>query len=166
MASITGVVDFVTQRGKAFNAKIDGEWYGCGFEEPAFKKGDTITANTVVRGRFTNIDTASAKVVEGGAAPASASGYSGNRGSQQSAINYQSARYAAIQFVEVAIGAAALPLAGSKENKLAALAAVVDTFTERYFYDTQMVSEGRAEEVFGKSAEKAVAEAEDELNDE
>lgn len=163
MAKVVGVVEYISQRGSAYNAKIDGNWYGCGFEKPPFKQGDTVEASTVQKGRYVNLEASTAKVVED--APANTNTSTRSRGSsdQQSAINYQSARYAAIQLLDIAVQAGALPLPTKKEAKMDGLAALVDNFTERYFYDTQMVSEGRVDEVFGKSAEQAVA---DELDEE
>jgi hypothetical protein len=76
---IKGIVEVLSEkpagRGKVYNIKMDsGEWFGCGFDKPAFKQGDCIEFEVVLNERngtvYTNLNHDKCKVVQADAAPA------------------------------------------------------------------------------------------------
>lgn len=149
MAKVTGVVEKISQRGNAFNICVDGNWYGFGFTEPDFKEGVTVEFDVAMRGRYANVDNDTFKVVKKASASkkgGTAGGYNSYDDRQRS-INWQSARNAAIAIATTAVEAGVVALPAAKAKKLDAVLALVDELTGRYYYDTELVATGRAEEV-------------------
>ena len=164
---VVGVVEKISQRGKAFNINVDGTWYGFGFEEPDFSEGVTAEFEVVKRGRFMNVDNKTFKVVDEKSAPKKGStGGKGSYGDVQRSINWQSARNAAIEVARIGVEAGAISLGSTKAKKLDALFAFIDNTTERYYYDTDTVATQGVEAVVGQRVENTDDELDDEeLND-
>lgn len=170
MAQVKGTVEKISNRGKAWNINVSGNWYGFGFEAPQFSEGATVEFDVQMRGRYANVDKDTFKVVAEKAAASpnkgSTGGYSNSYDSRQQSINWQSARNAAIAFVDVASQLGAVTLPAAKAKKLDALAALVDNFTERYYYDTEAVATGDIESVVGANGAETAEPEGDELDDE
>ena len=68
---IEGNVEFVKKNDHGYYAvkMSDGQWYGCGKDEPEFNKGDAVRFEVVTNGRYLNVDEATVEVLEKNAAP-------------------------------------------------------------------------------------------------
>lgn len=167
MSIVEGVVQKVSQRGKATNILVNEQWYGCGFDGVPCSEGDRVSFPVTQNGRFLNADVKNMQVLgKANVAPQQSSGNyqntggggtsksavrSGGRGSYgggrklddpvQVSITQQSARNAAIQALSVAVQADAVPLPAKKADKLDAFLALVDQVTERYYKETWEVAE-------------------------
>ena len=66
------VVDnIIGPRNKRYSfVDTEEQWYGLGFEEPKFNKGDTIQFDFTRNGRFLNVTPGTVEVVAEGEAPA------------------------------------------------------------------------------------------------
>ena len=156
-----GTVERVTSRGKAFNAKISGEWYGLGFDKPECDEGDEVSFDVVMSkdGRFKNAQNVTiVKKGAGASAARTASAPSGGyrNDNVQRAIQRQASRNAAIAVVAAALQANAVKLPAAANRQLDAILAYVDEIADRYDEDTQAAITG------DKKAEK---ESHDELED-
>lgn len=148
MAQAQGTVEKIKERatrngGNAYSFVIEGTWYGYGFEKPNFGEGDTISFDYKENGNFKNVNPKSVQKVQapepapaaGGGSPAPARNY----GSNQVAIQYQASRNAAIEAVNMALQADALPLPAKKGDKFDALLALIDDVTVRFHVATDKV---------------------------
>lgn len=68
---IEGNVEFVKKNDHGYYAvkMDDGQWYGCGKEQPEFNKGDAVRFEVVTNGRYLNVDESTVEVLEKNAAP-------------------------------------------------------------------------------------------------
>lgn len=92
--SVQGIVKAVSEKptsngGTMYNvciieegAEAKGEWFGHGFDEPIFGKGDEIAFDIKYNGEYANVDTATVEVLEAAkkAAPTRGRGRQGGRG--------------------------------------------------------------------------------------
>lgn len=147
MSMVTGQVKAISQRGNAFNIRVDDDWYGYGFNKPAFNKGDTISFDFQQRGNFKNVDAKTVQVgasapaqqaapASGGSAPAKSGR---DFGANQVAIQYQASRNSAIALVSAALAAGEVTLPTKKGDRLDALLALVDDLTDQYHAKTDQV---------------------------
>ena len=60
---IKGVVQKITKNGPAYNIKVDEQWYGCGFNKPAFSEGSMIKFEAIQKGKWVNVDQESLEVL-------------------------------------------------------------------------------------------------------
>lgn len=158
---VTGQVQQIQERqtamGVMYNIKVGGEWYGLGSFKPSFAEGANISFDYVQKGNFKNVTSRSIEVgVAAPAAPAKATrgAPSGNAKDDywaakeerdvgtQRAIQLQASRNAAIAFIVPAAVAGLVKLPAKAEDKLTALSALVDEFTDIYFVQTQSAVEG------------------------
>lgn len=70
MSTIIGQIQAVSQRGKATNIQVNGQWFGCGFNGVPANKGDTVQFSAIQNGQYLNADMATFQVVQGGGQPA------------------------------------------------------------------------------------------------
>lgn len=150
MGQAAGIVEVLSIKptargGNSYNFKLnDGVWYGHGFEEPKFVKGDNVEFTFAENGNFKNVD-ASTVVVKAVAAATAASGSSSSApvstsyDDRQLAITYQAARKDALQIVEMALANDALSLGAKKADKLGVLESMVDKMTMQFFEDTKIL---------------------------
>ena len=145
--SVTGIVEAVsakteTKAGKKLRSPMysfkldDGNWYGCGFDNPHINKGMTVFFNFEEGQYGKQAVVSSMEVVEEAATkPATAGGpatsYSNDR---QNSIVCQSSRNDALEFAKLAQETGALVLPTSKANKLEALEAFVEMYTDKFAY--------------------------------
>lgn len=172
MSIVEGVVEQISPRGKATNIKVNGNWYGCGFNGVPCQQGDQVSFPVVQNGQYLNADTPNMQIIgrgnqnapaqqqqaqpqtgggnSGGGNPASSNNRRGSTGSGygsrkledpvQVSITQQSARNAAIQALNVAAQADAIPLPAKKADKLDAFLALVDQVAERYYKETLKIA--------------------------
>lgn len=165
---VSGTVQEVMQRGKATNIKLDdGKIYGCGFEGVPCSEGDFVSFATYQNGKYINADVKTMEVTKGGgqqqqqqANPQSNSGggvskddywkrREANDEAKQKVIEWQAARNTAVQVVDVAERAGALPLPQKKDEKFDALVDVVENLARRYYDECAQIRDGN---VPGQSA--------------
>lgn len=60
---IKGVVQKITKNGPAYNIKVDEQWYGCGFNKPAFTEGTMLKFEVIQKGKWVNVDQDSLEVL-------------------------------------------------------------------------------------------------------
>ena len=162
MSQVQGVVEQVSQRGKATNIKVNGAWYGAGFNGVTCQQGDTVSFTVEQNGQYLNVVRNSLQVIGGGtpqqpqqqyqapaqsyAKPQRRSESSGggmtkddywkNREERdvetQKRIQLQAARKAAVAACSAALQAGILPVPAKKADAFDAFLAVVDEVTERY----------------------------------
>lgn len=65
MSVVVGQVQAVSQRGKATNIQVNGQWFGCGFNGVPANKGDNVQFEAIQNGNFLNADMATFQVVAG-----------------------------------------------------------------------------------------------------
>ena len=96
--TVEGIVQFIGQRGKAYNIKVSDAWYGYGFTKPEFAQNDRVKFNVVEKNGFENVDPTSVEVLEKGAIaqPASGGSKSVDWDLKDRRIEFQSARRDAI----------------------------------------------------------------------
>lgn len=159
-----GVVKRITTKtipngSQVFNIQMDdGDWYGFGFDKPAFSEGQQISFEVEFNGRYKNVAKGSAQVIGGAPAPAqqqqpAASGSMGrddfwaNKEKRdivvQRIIQYQAARNSAIELVKVAVEAEAIALPAKKADKMDALVAIVRELTDVYVDDAREAGSGK-----------------------
>lgn len=63
---VQGVVERITQRGRATNICVAGTWYGCGFNGVPCQEGDEVTFSVTQNGNFLNADVNSMEVLSSG----------------------------------------------------------------------------------------------------
>lgn len=83
MPQVTGRVQRIMNRGKAFNIQMDdGEYYGYGFNAPNFGEGAEIGFDVQYNGQYKNVIVESVQVYNGGQQPQQQQGGGGyqNRG--------------------------------------------------------------------------------------
>jgi hypothetical protein len=68
MSTIIGQIQAVSQRGKATNIQVNGQWFGCGFNGVPAKQGDFVQFEAVQNGQYLNADMGSFQVTGGGQA--------------------------------------------------------------------------------------------------
>lgn len=166
MSDVTGEVKRVHKNNKgAYGILIDdggGEnWYGHGFKEPSFSQGDTISFTATKNGRFTNIDASSVSVQSGGGSSSSSSSSSGSSGGgggsksenwearqkyweqkeerdlvREERIAWAGARTHAISVVDIGLREDALPLPQKKADKMDAIVAAINEYTEQFYQQT------------------------------
>lgn len=66
MSTIIGQIQAVSQRGKATNIQVNGQWFGCGFNGVPANKGDQVQFEAIQNGQYLNADMATFQVVAGG----------------------------------------------------------------------------------------------------
>lgn len=69
MSQVQGVVEQVSQRGKATNIKVNGAWFGAGFNGVPCQQGDTVSFTVEQNGQYANVARNSLQVINGGGAP-------------------------------------------------------------------------------------------------
>ena len=156
--NVQGAVEFIGQKGKAWNVKINNAWYGHGFKAPSFAKGDYIKFNYTENGNFKNIDVASIEVQKQPTAPAAAP--SVTHESKEEAKNYWDSKdkriaYAgcqedAVALVALALQYDALSLGTKKNERLGVLTKIVQKVASDLY--THIMSGN-----FEKSADEEVA---------
>lgn len=101
-----GFVQAITFNGKAYNAKINDSWLGCGFKEPTFKEGDYISFTITQNGKWKNLDQESVKQLpppaNKGPTTQANSRFISNDDRQRSIV-YQSSRTAALEVLKYLI---------------------------------------------------------------
>lgn len=144
MSQVTGIVEQIrenqTASGTAYNVRVSGEWYGAGFQAPQFQEGQTIAFDWQQKGRFKQLYPKSVQVVQAQPqqqpAPQQQSSAPTSKGrdwgANQLAIQYQSARNAAIHLVEVLLANNALPVPAKKADQMDAVVAAVDDLTNQF----------------------------------
>jgi hypothetical protein len=134
MSNQVGVVEVISPRGKAFNAKIDGKWYGLGFSKPEIVVGNKVEFEIEMNGAFANAKNFKVLKSEVARAPSVASTgatYIRND-STQKAIQYQAARNAAIEVTKLAVDKGLIKLPAKQADQLDVALALIDEITERY----------------------------------
>ena len=148
MNTVTGVVELISAKprgnGTAYGVKLnDGNWYGHGFAEPKFSKGDTVSFT--YSGQYNNIDIRSVRKEAAQQAPAQAetSAHKAPSGTNptQLAIQYQASRNAAIAMMEVLVKADAVPAPAKKADKYDAYMSIMDDITNQFHVKTTQVVE-------------------------
>lgn len=66
MSTIIGQIQAVSQRGKATNIQVNGQWFGCGFNGVPANKGDQVQFEAIQNGQYLNADMSTFQVVAGG----------------------------------------------------------------------------------------------------
>lgn len=150
---VSGVVEFIGQRGKAWNIKLaNGSWYGLGFKAPTFSKNDFISfevSETLVGGKtYENvlmdtvvIDAAKAAVVvapplsataelgkpnSGKEIAAPTSGGAGYWDAKDARITFLACRNTAVEIVKLAFDKDMLTIPTKKADRMEVLLAAVD----------------------------------------
>lgn len=155
MGQAAGIVEAVSSRptangGNAYNVKLnDGNWYGYGFEKPAFDKGADIEFTFTQNGKFSNVDSSTvviraAQAARQATAPTVVSN-SNSYDDRQLAITYQAARKDALQIVEMALAHDAVSLGSKKGDKLDMLETIVHKMTIQFFEDTKILGKATAD---------------------
>lgn len=139
MSDVTGVIEKVKKHGNATNICVNGEWYGFGFGEFTFDEGDTVSFDTKRRGKYLNVVEDSMTRAEGKAAAKASSG--SNYNTTQKSIQWQSARNAAIEVVNFAVLNNIASVGTTKAKKFDTYLALIDTVSERYFYDIDVLEQ-------------------------
>lgn len=144
--NVTKIDRIQTAMGTMWNVSVDGERYGYGKNKPNFSEGDNITFDIKLNGKYKNILGNTVEVTKGAPATKASAG-SADKNSYweakeqrdigiQQGIQQQSARNAAIAFIVPLATAGVIKLPAKAEDKLAAVASLVDEFTDRYFLAT------------------------------
>lgn len=139
MSQITGTLNRIMNRGKAWNIQVDSEWYGYGFEKPNANEGDQVSFSVTMNGQYKNVTKGSLQVSS--AAPAQAPAPSGNSGggnsyaARDTSIQYQSSRKDALAVLPILFEQGAVSLPAKKEAKYDACLALLDELTNRFFLD-------------------------------
>lgn len=161
-----GVVKAFSAKGRAFNVKVDSEWYGFGFDDPEGKpwqlqRGDIIEFDITRRGNYVNIAPDTVKVVGQEEKKQSASKPSSNGSNEnwdarakywedkeqrdvitQTAIQYQSSRNAAIEVVDALMRHGLIKLPAKQADQYDAYMQYIDTVTQRFEEDVEQVKYG------------------------
>lgn len=137
-----GVVEKIHQNAKAYNIVVDGDWYGYGWLNdgaPDFNEGDSISFEYEKKGRFSQIKKETIKKSQG--TPKKASSGGGSFDNRQLSIQYQSARNAAIETVNMLVVAGLVPLPAKKAASYEAAMSLIDDLTAKYHNDVDTVVE-------------------------
>lgn len=136
MSNQIGTVEVIKLRGRAFNAKIDGEWYGLGFNAPKFAEGNQVEYEVTMNGAFKNAKVTKvleATVSQSAKAPNVApTAYQKGKDDTQKAIQYQASRNAAIAATGVLMAAGLVKLSGKPAKDADIVLAFIDEVTARY----------------------------------
>lgn len=154
MPTATGRIVDVKEYAKNTAVKLDdGQFYG-GFNNKfssqavsLLKTGNVISFEYKQNGKFNNIDESSVQSADaspsapqqGGGKPSPHAGFS--QDTRQLSIHYQSSRNAAIEFVNMAVGAGAVALPSKKGDQYDALLALVKEVTVQFHTDLEQVIE-------------------------
>lgn len=164
-----GTVKAFSAKGRAFNIKVDSEWYGFGFDDPEgnpwkLSRGDIVEFEVTRRGNYVNIDPSSVNVVgkeeKKQAAASGSTGGSENWDARakywedkekrdvitQTAIQYQSSRNAAIEVVDALMRHGLIKLPAKQADQYDAYLAYVDQVTQRFEEDVEHVKYGNSPE--------------------
>lgn len=166
---VTGQVEHISEkaagRGVVYNVKMsDGEWYGHGFAKPTFAKGDTITFQVEMNGRFKNMNAKSVEISKDAPAQAAKSTFVKKEDNRQTVIVHQSARNAAIQYAAVVLEHGLIKVPADQKKKLDVVDALIEEYTARYHEDAMAVFEGRPKNYTG-GADAQATPADDEDDD-
>lgn len=117
-------------RSPLYSMKIDGQWYGCGFDNPGVSEGETISFDFTEGQYGKELTSGSISKVAAGTAPAATAGGKASSvtpDQRQASIVYQSSRKDAIALLDFATARelVKLPKAGGYD----ALLAMVDDLT-------------------------------------
>jgi len=145
--TVKGVVEVISNRGKAYNIKVDGNWYGFGFESPGFEEGTVVEFEVKANGKWKNVDNDTLKVLGKSTAPApkadnKSSGSTGGSREDywskkeerdvvvQRQICYQAARNSALTFLEVLLSAECLRLPAKVADRAEVMEGALKHYTE------------------------------------
>lgn len=159
---ISGVITNTSKRGKGYNIKVDDEWYGYGFDDPA-DKGHIVgvavefnyTEKHTGKGTFKNVDNSTIKVLNdapaqttknGNKAPSAGSrdqywadkearDIKDTRGRRMGA-----ARSQAMEFVKLLIDVGAFKVP-TKGDKTAIIEGLVNEYAEEFYFKNLSVVE-------------------------
>ena len=166
MTTVTGIVEILNEKptatgGTVYNVKVNGQWFGHGFQKPIFTKGDNVSFEFTQKGNFTNIVPRTVQLVSGQAPQQSApkaAGGSSSGGSRQNdtqlAIQFQSSRNSAIALFTALVSADAIKLPAKQGDKYDAAVAIVDDLTNQFHVKTTKVVENGG--VFLEELEQAM----------
>lgn len=145
-----GVVEYIGQKGKAWNVKMsDGQWYGHGFKQPSFGKGDHVKFEYTVNGNFKNITVNS--VTKSAAAPAPATAPEVNKytngtvavnvekpkqeywDNKDARITFLACRNTAVEIVRLAIDKEAIKMPAKTADKLNVIMASLDEVADMLY---------------------------------
>lgn len=163
---VQGIVEEIQSspagRGTAYRIKVQGAFYGCGFQPPSCAQGDNVSFNVEQRGKYMNVAGPIQVLAQGQVPPQAqqepspqpqpASRAQSGREKYwedkekrdvqtQKAIRYQSSRNAAIEIVTSALENDALSLGQKKAEKLDNLLAIVNEITDVFEKDVQDIIE-------------------------
>lgn len=145
-----------------YNLTISGDRYGFGSNKPNCNEGDTIEFEFEQKGKFSNGNSKSVKVVAKSTGTASSGGGSyGKTPATQTTISKQAALNSALAFVNILVAAEAVPgvtKTAKSEDKYGILESLVVEKTHEY-YAQSTGTEWPEEEVDSKPAEDKVASA-------
>lgn len=152
---VNKIDSITTAMGVMYNVNVDGTRYGFGKQKPNFNEGDVITFDFTQKGQYKNIVPSTVEVKKDVVVPIKTSNNStGNSKDDywaqkeqrdvgtQRGIQQQSARNAAIAFIIPLATAGLIKLPAKAEDKLSAVASLVDEFTDRYYNATQLAISG------------------------
>lgn len=145
MSNQVGVVEIISPRGKAWNAKIDGKWYGLGFSKPDIEVGNKVEFEVKMNGKYANAENFTVTEAQSAVAPPVPS-YRRND-STQKAIQFQAARNAAIEVVKLAVDKQLVKLPAKQSDQLDVVLALIDEITERYDVAVTSHVDGEAKSV-------------------
>lgn len=167
MTMVTGVVEILSSKpagsGTVYNIKVNGEWFGHGFQKPIFEKGDNISFEYSQKGQYKNVVARTVQVLGGGQqqqaqAPAQRGGGGAPAPSKpndtQMAIQYQASRNSAIETVNILITHSAVPLPTKKADQYEAVMSLIDDITNQFYVKTSKVVENGG--VFIEELEQAM----------
>lgn len=133
-----------TSTGKTmYNVSVNGKRYGAGLYPPKFKEGDFISFTSTMNGNFHNMETrtVTVKAPPAGMAPPAVQQSPGPKASdwdsRQDIISKQAALNSAQHMVEILVTAGAvvgLDKAKTAADKMALLNALVDEYTQDYYF--------------------------------
>lgn len=143
---IEGIVEVVSEKrtsngGTVYNAKVDGSWYGCGFNKPIFTEGNKIRFGVTQNGKYTNLDQDTVEVLEEAAAPALVRDEKGINAVDRRTVLHAS-RGSAIELVGVLVANDLLEIPKTKKNALPAVLAKVQELTVQFYQEGVTVMEG------------------------
>ena len=141
--TVKGVVEVISNRGKAYNIKVDGNWYGFGFESPGFEEGTVVEFDVKANGKWKNVDNDTLKVLGKSTAPKkeAAETYSGGNREDywskkeerdvvvQRQICYQASRNSALSFMTLLMEAGAVKMPTKQADKVAVMEEVLNHYT-------------------------------------
>ena len=121
--------------GTAYNMKVDGTWYGCGFDDPGVGMGDVVSFTANQNGNYWNATNVQVVQKSTGTPPAKPAASATNWDTRDLSIKLQSCRKDAIEMAQIMFSqeAIAFPAKTKAADKYDIVLSVIDELTARNF---------------------------------